>query len=93
MSNKIKIELQDKEIKMLGLESLLNLRQVSSEYIQKSRVTLTRESYYQSHKILIDTLEESLTEISKLKDKVKALEEELSQEKKNIKTVIRYSKR
>ena len=78
---------------MLGLEALLNLRQVASEYRQKSRVTVTGESYYQSHKILIDTLEESLTEISKLKDKVKALEEELSQEKRNIKTVIRYSKR
>lgn len=78
---------------MLGLEALLNLRKAASEYRQKSRVTVTGESYYQSHKIFIDSLEDSLTEIDKLKDKVKLLEEELLQEKKKIKTVIRYTKR
>lgn len=78
---------------MLGLKALLDLKRAASEYRQKSRVTVTGESYYKSHMMFIDDLEDSLIKIEKLEDRIKILEEELLQEKKNIKTVIRYSKR
>lgn len=78
---------------MLGLKALLDLKQAASEYKSKNRIIVLGYPSSNNHMKFISDLENSLIRIQKLEDRIKTLEEELLQEKKNIKTVIRYRKR